>query len=212
MPADIPTLTAAQTRAAEQMLFDAGMPIIDLMEQAGQAVAQAIIEHFTPVETLVLCGPGNNGGDGYVVARLLHEAGWPVRVAATGEPRTDTARIARDRWNRSVELLDNGTRPAPLLIDALFGTGLVRPLDEPLSTLLNALANAARHVIAIDLPSGVETDSGALLGTVPQCTLTVALGVYKPAHHAEPAASRCGTIVLGDIGLIDAAQTIADQS
>lgn len=212
MPADIPTLTAAQTRAAEQMLFDAGIPVIDLMEQAGEAIAKAICAHFTSVETLVLCGPGNNGGDGYVVARLLHEAGWPVRVAATGEPRTDTARIAHSRWNRPVETLDDGTRSAPLLVDALFGTGLVRPLDEPLSGRLNALAAAARHVVAIDLPSGVETDSGALLGAVPQCDLTVALGVFKPAHRTEPAASRCGMIVLGDIGLIDAARTIVRDS
>ena len=79
MRTDIPVLTAAQTRAAEQVIFDAGVPVIDLMEKAGAAVAQAIRDHYPPTETLILCGPGNNGGDGYVVARLLREAGWQVR-------------------------------------------------------------------------------------------------------------------------------------
>jgi hydroxyethylthiazole kinase-like uncharacterized protein yjeF len=203
----IPILTATQTRAAEQVIFDAGVPVIDLMEKAGDAVARAIREHFPPSETLILCGPGNNGGDGYVVARLLSEAGWQVRVAASAAPTTEEASIARNRWTGSVEAL-SAAPPAPLLVDALFGTGLTRAIDPAIAIPFNLLSEQPRHRIAIDIPSGIGTDDGVAYGEVPQFDLTIALGVFKPAH-ANPF---CGEVVLGDIGLIDIARQLVNPS
>lgn len=200
MRIEIPVLTAAQTRAAEQVIFDSGVPVIDLMEKAGAAVAQIIRERYPPSETLILCGPGNNGGDGYVVARLLSEAGWQVRVAASAAPKTEAASTARNRWAGAVEAL-TAASPAPLLVDALFGTGLTRAIDPAIAIPFNRLSKHARHRIAIDIPSGIGTDDGVAFGEVPQFDLTVALGVFKPAH-ANPL---CGEVVLGDIGLIEIA-------
>jgi hydroxyethylthiazole kinase-like uncharacterized protein yjeF len=195
-------MTAAETRAAEQALFDRGVPVIDLMERAGGAVADIIRDHFAPAETLILAGPGNNGGDGYVVARRLREAGWKARVAATGEPKSETARLARARCDGPVEDIADAP-PAAILVDALFGTGLMRPLAEGLQRRLMELVDAADHAVAVDLPSGVATDDGALLGEAPTFDLTVALGVLKPAHVGGDGAERCGRVVTADIGLFD---------
>ncbi|WP_164119144.1 NAD(P)H-hydrate epimerase [Sphingorhabdus sp. Alg239-R122] len=205
-----PVLTAAQTRAAEQVIFDRGVPVIDLMEKAGAAVADAICETYPPNDTLILCGPGNNGGDGYVVARLLAGRGWNARVAALTSPRTEAAQIACQRWGGDAESLDNASS-APMLVDALFGTGLTRPLDRKAESRLADMAYASVNSIAIDLPSGIDTDTGVLLGKVPHFDMTVALGVYKPAHVKSPARQHCGQIVLGDIGLSKIAQRIAGR-
>jgi len=195
-----PILTAIETRAAEEAIFARGVPVVDLMEQAGAAVAEAAWRFAATPPVLILCGPGNNGGDGYVAARHLAERGLHVRVAATGEPRTEAAATMRARWDGRVEpLLD--VRPAPLLIDALFGTGLARPLDAGLADTLARLASAAKLSIAVDLPSGVGTDDGAILSPVPHFDLTVALGALKPAHLLQPSAGFCGRIAVADIGL-----------
>ncbi len=205
MDSRYPTLTADETRAAEQVIFDRGVPVIDLMEKAGAAVADAIRANCAPDGALVLAGPGNNGGDGYVVARLLQEAGWRARIAALANPATEPSRIACERWAGPVEDIAQA-EPAPILIDALFGTGLTRPLDPIVTRRLFELADAADHRIAIDLPSGIATDDGKLLNDVPQFDLTVALGVYKPAHSQGPGADRCGKVFVGDIGLVEAAR------
>ena len=195
-----PILTAAEMRAAEEATIATGTPVETLMERAGEAVAEAAWRYAATPPTLIVCGPGNNGGDGYVAARFLKERGVPVRVAATGEPRTDAARAARSLWTGPVEDF-TAARPAPLLIDALFGTGLARPLDGAMSAKLLDLAAAARLRIAVDLPSGVSTDDGVLLSPVPDYDLTIALGALKPAHRLQPSASRCGLVATADIGL-----------
>lgn len=195
-----PILTAAETRAAEEAVFATGVTVEQAMESAGAAVAEAAWRYAGRVPTLVLCGPGNNGGDGYVVARLLKARGLHVRVAASGEPKTDAARAMRARWDGAVEALADAA-PAPLLIDALFGTGLARPLDPPIAGPLERLAKGARLRIAVDLPSGVGTDDGALLGPGIVYDMTVALAVLKPAHRLQPAAARMGRLVIGDIGI-----------
>ncbi|MDH7638542.1 NAD(P)H-hydrate dehydratase [Sphingomonas oryzagri] len=197
-----PILTAAETRAAEDALFARGMPVFDLMVKAGRAVADIAWDRFGPCETLVLCGPGNNGGDGYVIAARLRERGVRVRVAASGEPKTDAAREAREMWNGPVEPLA-GAASAPLAIDALFGTGLSRPLTDEIATSAARLLLAASFRVAVDLPSGVATDDGAVLTALPAVHLTVALGALKRAHRSMPAVAQCGNVVVADIGLGD---------
>ena len=191
-------LTAEEMRAAEARAIEAGTPVETLMERAGTAAAEAIGLHAGPIPALVLCGPGNNGGDGYVIARALRERGAEVKVAALAEPTTPAARAARDAWDGPVVPLDQA-EPAPLLVDALFGTGLRRPLD--CADRLLALAAAARIRVAIDLPSGAATDDGALLSPVPDYDLTITFQTLKPSHLLQPAARHMGRIVVADIGI-----------
>lgn len=193
-------LTAAEMRAAEARAIGAGTNVDTLMERAGLAAAEAILRFAGPAATLVLCGPGNNGGDGYVIARALRERGVDVRVAALGAPTTPAAARAREGWGGEVESLA-GAAPAPLLVDALFGTGLTRALDPSISQRLGALAAEARLRIAIDLPSGAASDDGALLSPVPDCDLTVTFQTLKPSHLLQPAARHMGKIVVADIGV-----------
>ena len=171
------------------------------MEKAGAGLAEAAFRFAGPLETLILCGPGNNGGDGYVAARHLAERGVRVRVAALTEPKTDAGKWARSKWTGEVEQLSQDTAGAPLVIDALFGTGLTRGLDDALSLILSELVHEAAVAIACDLPSGVETDSGALLNPLHAYELTVTFGALKPAHLLHPAMHKCGRIVLADIGI-----------
>ncbi|MES2498144.1 MAG: NAD(P)H-hydrate dehydratase [Pseudomonadota bacterium] len=195
-----PILTAAETRAAEQAVFATGLSVEAAMERAGAAVAEAVWRYAGKVPTLILCGPGNNGGDGYVIARLLEQRGFDVRVAASCASATDAARAMRARWTGPVEALGEAA-PAPLLIDALFGTGLTRPLDPVIARPLERLASAARLRVAVDLPSGIGSDDGALLGPAIAYEMTVALAVLKPAHRLQPAARLMGRLVVGDIGI-----------
>jgi hydroxyethylthiazole kinase-like uncharacterized protein yjeF len=194
-------LTAAAMRAAEQAAIDGGTPVEQLMERAGAAVAEAAYRFGGPRPTLVLVGPGNNGGDGYVAARHLAERGVAVRVAALAEPTTDSAKSARGTWMGEVEQLGAATGPAPLLLDCLFGTGLKRGLEASVQEQLFRLCAAARVRIACDLPSGVDSDTGAELSPVPAFDLTVAFGALKPAHRLHPAMHHCGRVVLADIGI-----------
>jgi len=195
-----PILTAAEIRAAEERVMASGISVHELMDRAGQAAADAAWHFAGGVPTLVACGPGNNGGDGYVIARCLKARGADVRVAASADPQTPAAIAARDAWDGPVGRLEDAV-PGNLLIDALFGTGLSRGLDDAVAGQLARLANGARRRIAIDLPSGVATDSGALLSVVPDYDLTVALGTLKPAHLLQPAARHMGRLVTADIGL-----------
>jgi hydroxyethylthiazole kinase-like uncharacterized protein yjeF len=197
-----PILTAAEMRATEQALFDGGMSVFALMERAGRAAADLAWDRFGPLPALVACGPGNNGGDGYVLAARLRERGVDVRVAASNAPTTDAASAARAAWGGDVETLAAAAAaPAPLFVDALFGTGLSRPLDEGVADPAWRLAKAARARVAIDLPSGIATDDGAVLSRPPRADLTVALGALKRAHRLMPAMALCGEVVVADIGL-----------
>ena len=198
-------LTAAAMRAAERSAIDGGRSVEALMERAGHALAEAVRLLAGSGEVLLLCGPGNNGGDGYIAARHLGEMGFAVRVAATGAPRTDAAQAAAKRWGGPVETLADAP-PAPILVDCLFGTGLKKPLEVSVSDRLIEFANAARLTIACDLPSGVEADSGALLSPIPGFDLTVALGALKPAHRLLPAMPSMGRVAVADLGLDTASE------
>jgi len=204
-----PILTAAETRAAEAAIFATGVSVFDLMQRAGRAAADIAWDRFGPLDTLVLCGPGNNGGDGYVIAQRLADRGVRVRVAASGEPKTDAAREARTAWSGPVDTLADAT-PAPLLVDALFGTGLSRPLDAAIADPARRLMMAARHRVAVDLPSGLATDDGAVLTELPVADLTVALGALKRTHRLMPGVARCGAVMVADIGFGDVAGEVTE--
>jgi ADP-dependent NAD(P)H-hydrate dehydratase / NAD(P)H-hydrate epimerase len=192
-------LTAAEMRAAEELVIGAGTSVATLMERAGAAVADTVWRYGGERPTLILCGPGNNGGDGYVAARLLQARGLDVRVAAIREPRAPAAIEARRGWTGPVEVLEDAIA-APVLVDALFGTGLARALEPSIAKPLARLASEAKFRIGVDLPSGVGTDDGAALGAV-QVDLTLALGALKPAHLLQPSASLCGAVRVADIGV-----------
>lgn len=195
-----PVLTAAEMRAAERVAIDAGTSVDTLMERAGAAIAEAVWRTCGGSSVLVLAGPGNNGGDGYVAARLLRQHGMQVRLAAAAPPKTDAAARAAACWSDPVEPL-NEARKAPVILDALFGTGLARPLEPSTADALMRLCRTAHRRVAVDLPSGVATDDGAILGEAPRFDLTVALGALKPSHLLLPSAPLCGQVAVADIGL-----------
>ncbi|MBB4154105.1 hydroxyethylthiazole kinase-like uncharacterized protein yjeF [Sphingomonas jinjuensis] len=195
-----PILTAAAMRDAETAAVAAGTTYAALMATAGKAVADTAARFALGRPILVLAGPGNNGGDGYVAASILAERGHDVIVAAHGDARSAEAIAARAAWQgQTIALAD--AEPRPILIDALFGTGLSRPLDADVATTLQSLVDAAEFSLAVDVPSGVDTDTGADLGAPHGLTATLALGAYKPAHLIEPAAGLCGHLFLADIGV-----------
>ena len=196
-----PILTAEHMRAAEKQAIDCGTSVEQLMERAGAGLAEAVYRFAGPLPALILCGPGNNGGDGYVAARHLAERGVQVRVAALSEPKSDAAIWARSQWNGTVEDLTQKTLAAPLLIDALFGTGLKRGLKTAVAEELFRLCGGAIVRATCDVPSGVDSDAGEELSDVPQFDLTVTFGGLKPAHRLFPAMEKCGRIVLADIGI-----------
>ena len=203
-----PILTAAQMRDAEDAVMAGGISVDALMERAGAAVAESVWRFGGGRETLILCGPGNNGGDGYVAARYLKARGLNVRVASLAEPKTSAAIAARILWNGPVETLSEA-HSAPILVDALFGTGLTRRLEPSITLPLERLCQDAKFIIAVDVPSGVGTDDGAILGwdvvdypANRPASLTLALGALKPAHVLFPAAHYCGEVKLLDIGVL----------
>ncbi|MBB5706902.1 NAD(P)H-hydrate epimerase [Sphingopyxis panaciterrulae] len=199
VPTDAPILTSNAMRAAEAACATGGTPLADLMERAGAAVADLAWRMAAGAPVLILCGPGNNGGDGYVAARRLVERGVRVRVAALAEPATDLARAARDRWTGPVEALGDDPAPAPLIVDALFGVGLSRPLAADLAARLHRFAG--RRVIAVDVPSGVDADGVQDWAPPLAADVTLALGALKPAHVLLPAAVCCGRTLLASIGI-----------
>ncbi|MFM9852448.1 MAG: NAD(P)H-hydrate dehydratase [Sphingomonadaceae bacterium] len=194
-----PIVTAAEMRACEAQAMSTGLSGEQLMELAGTAIAEAVARFGGGRDTLILCGPGNNGGDGYVAGRQLAERGISVRIAATAESKTKAAKAARARWTGSIEAIGEA-KPASVIVDALFGTGVTRPLAASLNKLLTNLAAQSDFVVAADMPSGVNCDTGALMGAI-RADLTIALGGLKPAHLLQPAAELCGTVRIADIGI-----------
>jgi hydroxyethylthiazole kinase-like uncharacterized protein yjeF len=195
-------LTVAEMAAADMAAIDAGTPGTVLMERAGRIVAAAILERYAPRPILVLAGPGNNGGDGYVVARLLSELGWPVRIEALAAPRTDDARTAAAAWNGPIGTLQSRAEDGEMVIDALFGAGLDRPLGLEVARLARALDRARATMVAIDVPSGLAGDLGRPLeGGSFRADLTVTFHRRKRAHVLQPGREICGEVVVGDIGL-----------
>lgn len=196
-------ITVDEMRAIDAGSAVAGVPTRTLMENAGRAVADAIIERFTPRLTAVLCGPGNNGGDGWVAARVLKERGWPVWVE-TLTPRDalkGDAKEAAAQFKGDIYPLSRDNPRAELVVDALFGAGLSRPLDGEAARAANAFWKRGERVVSIDVPSGVDGDTGMAPNEISfRAALTVTFVRKKPAHVLMPGRALCGEIVVADIG------------
>jgi hydroxyethylthiazole kinase-like uncharacterized protein yjeF len=193
-----PILTIAQMRAAEDALIAGGETVDSLMQTAGHEAAEWVWRVAAGRPVTVLCGPGNNGGDGYVIAETLRQRGLAVTVVAPVEPKTGAAQRARAAFGGM--LAEHGQ--GGVFVDCLFGSGLARPLGSELAELLRDLASHHHYRIAIDLPSGVESDSGALLDAdLPRYDLTLALGAWKFAHGLMPAMATTGERRLVPIGV-----------
>jgi len=173
-----------------------------LMQVAGRAVAGAVIERYTMRRVLVMCGAGNNGGDGYVAAQALREAGWDVRVGALSAPRAHEAQKAAATWMGPVETLSpvllDGT---DLVIDALFGTGLTRPLEGLAAQMVDAVNARNIPVVAADMPSGIDGNTGRMLGAAFKAEVTVTFFRKKRGHVLLPALAQCGEVIVADTGM-----------
>lgn len=205
-------LTAAQMREAEEALIAAGTSVDELMQRAGSGAADWVWRISGGRAVTVLCGPGNNGGDGWVIAETLRQRGGDVAVVSAAEPATAAAQNARAQYAGTV-LGPEADRRGEVFVDCLFGTGLTRMLSAAHVALLNRLAGSHHLSVAVDLPSGVDTDLGQPLNPdLPSYHLTLALGAWKPAHFLMPAAASMAALRLVAIGLgriEGAAQAIA---
>jgi hydroxyethylthiazole kinase-like uncharacterized protein yjeF len=205
-------LSVAQMGRADAWAMAHGHPGPVLMARAGQGVARAVMQRWASSPVLVLCGPGNNGGDGWVIARVLLQSGWPVTVATScpvSQLKGDALHHAR-LWpaGQAVKALPDLTESdlseAALVVDALCGAGLSRPLDEPLWRLLTQVRALGVPVVAVDVPSGLHGDLARPLGTQPlpaPADLTVTFMAPKPAHLLMPGLTACGELVVVDIGI-----------
>ncbi len=208
-------LTVAQMQAAEQVIFDTGITAQELMAVAAGGAAEWIRRIAAGRPVTVLCGPGNNGGDGYLIAEILRKIGNDVTVVAPMSPASDAAKSARKDF-KGKTVSSGRDAQAEVFVDCLFGTGLTRKLSGEHALMLRDLAKRHSIQIAVDLPSGVESDSGAVLNErLPQYDVTLALGAWKFAHWRLPAHEIMGTLRLVPIGAEpakDAAQLLARPS
>jgi len=196
-------LSVAQMTEADRAAIASGIPGLLLMQNAGDAVAREVMRRWSPRPATILCGPGNNGGDGFVAAAVLAKDGWPIRVALLGrkEDLRGDALLAAKLWTGSVEAMTPGAiEGAALVIDGLFGSGLNRGLNGPASDTLNACGQRGLPLVAIDVPSGVMGDTGASVGAV-QAACTVTFARKKPGHVLFPGRGLCGEVVVADIGI-----------
>lgn len=204
-------LTPRQMGEADRLTIEGGVPGYQLMEMAGQAVADGAIRLLEEKSgsgasgmVCILCGPGNNGGDGFVAARLLEEEGWSVILGCSVDPDdlSGDARQAAEDWGDEIYPLSAGLwQDSDLVIDALFGAGLDRPLSGDFATLIDELNQSGLPVLAVDLPSGVEGASGHVRGAAVRADRTVTFFRYKPGHLLYPGKVLCGVVACVDIGI-----------
>lgn len=201
----IALLTTDQVTALEFSAVRAGTSVTTLMANAGQAAADVIMCQYEKQPVLVLCGPGNNGGDGFALAKKLKDNLWPVAVASFDVDQgqaSDAAQAHRQAWQiASLPLDPSILKEFSLIVDGLFGTGLTRPLGSPYTEMIEAINHLKLPVVSIDLPSGINSDSGEIMGAALQASITITFGYQKPGHVLYPGRSHAGEVIIKDIGL-----------
>jgi hydroxyethylthiazole kinase-like uncharacterized protein yjeF len=210
-------LTAEEMAQADRLTIEGGVKGATLMENAGRAVADEVSRRFPDAATVaVLCGPGNNGGDGFVAARHLKERGYKVRLGFNGDPArlpADAAPMAK-RWEVGREpLRPDLLAAAEVVVDALFGAGLARPIEGELAALIDNVNASGLPVVAVDVPSGIDGTTGGVRGTAINATATVTFFRLKPGHLLLPGRLHCGEVTLAQIGIPDSVlATIAPKT
>jgi hydroxyethylthiazole kinase-like uncharacterized protein yjeF len=204
-------LTTAEMTEADRLAVEGGIASMRLMESAGRAVADcAALRHPSGTRVAVVAGPGNNGGDGFVAARILAERGYAVRVLFVGErgKLKGDAAMAAQRWGgTTVAAAPGELAEAGLVIDALFGAGLDRPVDGLPRAMIEAMIASGAPIVAVDLPSGINGTTGAVMGAAVHAEQTVTFFRRKPGHVLLPGRLHCGTTRVADIGIPDAVLT-----
>lgn len=210
-------LTVSQMYGADKETTAKIMPEKQLMENAAFAAACEIAKRYEKCPVLVLCGPGNNGGDGFAAARILERWGWPVEVVFAGsrEHMSPGAQEAARKYKGKVSELSCGRLKYiadrnGIVIDALFGIGLTRDIEGEQAEFINALNETGIPCIALDIPSGIKADTGEILGTAPVCDLTVTFCRPKPAHLLYPGKEFTGELAICPIGISD--ETVKAQN
>ena len=197
-------LTPAQMYEADAAAIASGISENELMENAGRVVTEELTRRFERCQAAVLCGPGNNGGDGFVIARLLRDAGWSVRVFLLGDRDRlkGAARVMAGKWGNAISPLDaQSVAGCGLIVDALFGAGLGRPLEGLAADVVRAVNNAPARAVSVDIPSGIDGISGAVAGGAGKADLTGTFFAKKPGHLLMPGLDYCGELVCRDIGI-----------
>jgi len=202
----IELLTPDEMAACDRLAIASGVPGIALMEKAGRAVADAVARRPLGTRILVVAGPGNNGGDGFVAARVLAERGYPVRLMLLGDAaalKGDAAEAAK-RWNGSVEAAAaEQIAGVGVIVDALFGAGLNREIDGEARALIEAMNASGATVIAVDLPSGINGASGTVMGVAVRASESITFFRRKPGHLLLPGRLHAGKVRVADIGIPD---------
>lgn len=199
-------LTCSEMYEADRRSHAAGISGFVLMARAGQGVAAEICARFEPRLTVVLCGPGQNGGDGFVIAKALQDQGWPVKLALFGQvcQLKDEAAHYAAKWRDPILPMDvDVLSGAQLVVDAVLGAGLARPLKGMIADVVTALQDRSIPVVAVDMPSGVCGDTGQVLGVGVQADLTVTFARAKPGHYLYPGRGYCGRLKVIDIGITE---------
>ena len=204
-------LTAEEMGRADRLTIQEGIKGAVLMENAGRAVADEVSRRFPDAETvMVLCGPGNNGGDGFVAARHLRERGYKVRLGFNGDPTrlpTDAAAMAKLWSEGRVKLSADLLAGSDVVVDALFGAGLARPIEGAFAELIDDVNASGLPVVAIDVPSGIDGTTGEVRGTAIEAVSTVTFFRLKPGHLLLPGRLHCGEVKLAQIGIPDSLLT-----
>ncbi|MGB6447604.1 MAG: NAD(P)H-hydrate epimerase, partial [Xanthobacteraceae bacterium] len=200
-------LSTAEMAEADRLTIAGGVPGIELMENAGRAVAEgAARQRASGSGVAVVAGPGNNGGDGFVAARLLAERGYRVEVLLVGETTRlkGDAALAAKKWSGRVSSAQpHGLNGADVVVDALFGAGLDRPVEGLARAMIDAINAQPAPVVAVDLPSGINGTSGAVMGAAVKARATITFFRKKPAHLLIPGRLHCGEISVADIGILE---------
>jgi ADP-dependent NAD(P)H-hydrate dehydratase / NAD(P)H-hydrate epimerase len=201
----IEILTSDEMGEADRLTIAGGVPGLTLMENAGSAVAQAVAARQSAgSRVVVLAGPGNNGGDGFVAARVLAQHHYRMKILLVGdrEKLTGDAAAAANRWNGPVAVATpDGLAGADIIVDALFGAGLDRPVNGLAREMIEAVNNQGAPVIAVDLPSGINGTSGAVMGAAIKAAQTVTFFRKKPGHLLMPGRIHCGAVSVAQIGI-----------